>query len=86
MGTMESQLPLEFDGHRCIHCGTMNPTGRCSKHYGVHVRRCSPDNPMPEGSNGHWEHTNVSEIGNGEYVATYQCSDCGHTWRSELPE
>lgn len=51
-----------------------------------------PESPMPKGAGGRWEHTNVVEEGDqengwpgGDYQG-YRCTDCGHTWREELPQ
>ena len=48
---------------------------------------CTPENPMPKGATGRWEHTNVHETNySSDYSAEYICTDCGHIWREELPE
>ena len=48
---------------------------------------CTPENPMPKGASGRWEHTNAHEIDCGsDYYARYKCDDCGHEWTEELPE
>lgn len=48
---------------------------------------CTPNNPMPKGALGRWEHTNAHEIECGsDYCARYKCDDCGHEWTEELPE
>ena len=49
---------------------------------------CSPENPMPKGALGLWEHTNTTEIGEclDGCCAIYECKDCHHRWREELPQ
>jgi hypothetical protein len=49
---------------------------------------CSPEHPMPKDALGRWEHTNVKEVGEcmDGCCADYQCQDCGHKWREELPQ
>ena len=49
---------------------------------------CSPESPMPKGAPGRWEHTNVKEVGECMVgcCADYECQDCGHRWREELPQ
>ncbi len=49
---------------------------------------CSPEHPMPKNAPGRWEHTNVREIGDcmDGCCVDYQCMDCGHSWREELPQ
>ncbi len=53
---------------------------------------CSPENPMPKGAPGIWEHTNAEEVGDqrpgypGGDLITMRCKDCGHKWTEELPQ
>lgn len=52
---------------------------------------CTPEKPMPKGWQvfGRWEHTNVTEDGDGCFdgcCADYLCKDCEHRWRAELPQ
>ena len=53
---------------------------------------CTKDKPMPEGAPGPWQHTNAYEVGEQEDgwpsgdIVTYECGDCKHRWRSELPQ
>lgn len=47
---------------------------------------CTPENPMPKGDSGWWQHSRVRGVGDGEYTVTYECLNCGHTWREELPQ
>ena len=48
---------------------------------------CSPENPMPEGAKGRWEHDGE------EYdscmdgcCALMKCKNCNLKWREELPQ
>jgi len=54
---------------------------------------CSPDNPWsPEKHKGRVRHTNAREVGEQEDgypsgdIVTYECQDCGHRWKVELPQ
>lgn len=52
-------------------------------------KRCTKENPMPKGAKGRWEHSRVTEEGDGCYegcCADYKCLNCGHQWRAELPQ
>ena len=48
---------------------------------------CTPENPMPKGAAGRWEH-DAEEIGTcmDDCCADYRCKNCGHRWREELPQ
>ncbi len=54
---------------------------------------CSPEAPMPAGALGRWVHTNVSEDEDSQQdgwpcgdTVRLRCKDCGHSWRTELPQ
>jgi hypothetical protein len=53
--------------------------------------QCTPDNPRP-GEHVLVAHSDVHEIGEqedgwpGGDIVTYECRNCGHRWRQELPQ
>lgn len=54
---------------------------------------CTKQNPWtPEKWTGRVEHSDVHEIGEqedgwpGGDIVTYECRNCGHRWKAELPQ
>lgn len=50
---------------------------------------CSKENPMPleHKNRGRWEHADVSETDyDGDWYIEYKCNNCGHIFRSEMPD
>lgn len=47
---------------------------------------CSPEHPMPTGSKGRWEHTNVVQTLDFGDTRWVKCQDCGVEWHEELPQ
>lgn len=57
--------------------------------------QCTPDNPWPGKPSGERVmvvHSDVHEVGEqedgypGGDIVTYECRNCGHRWKSELPQ
>jgi len=57
--------------------------------------QCTPDNPWrgtPEGEHVLVAHSDVHEVGEQENgwpggdIVTYECRNCGHRWKAELPQ
>lgn len=73
---MESEKTDDGDGERLAMADSSNR------------QTCSPESPMPKSAAGRWRHTNVREVGTclDGCCADYQCMDCGHKWREELPQ
>lgn len=53
---------------------------------------CTEDKPMPPKASGHWQHSRTTEVGeqeggwpSGDNV-TIECQNCGHRWKTELPQ
>ena len=70
--------------------------GEDLRHFDVNGRfTCNPDHPWSgnreDAPNG-VRHENASEVGEqedgypGGDIVTYECADCGHRWKSELPQ
>ncbi len=49
---------------------------------------CTPENPMPKGDPGRWQHTGAHEVGEcmDGCCVYYECRDCGHRWGEELAQ
>jgi hypothetical protein len=53
---------------------------------------CTKDKPWDRVTPGPVEHDDVREIGEqedgwpGGDIVTYECGNCGHRWRAELPQ
>lgn len=47
--------------------------------------QCTPDNPMPKGSKGKWEHQEAYIV-DCDDITSWKCKSCGHKWRSETPQ
>lgn len=52
------------------------------------INICTEENPMPKGSAGRWQHSNVIEVGEclDGCCAYYKCLNCNHEWKQELPQ
>jgi hypothetical protein len=56
------------------------------------VFTCTPENPWSPEKRRRARHTNVREVGGqtngwpGGDIVTYECKNCGHRWREELPQ
>lgn len=54
--------------------------------------RCTKKNPWTPGKGGRVEHEDVREVGTqedgfpGGDIVTYECKNCGHRWKQELPQ
>lgn len=54
--------------------------------------KCTPENPWHVGLSTPVEHSDVHEVGEqedgypGGDIVTYECRNCGHRWKSELPQ
>lgn len=65
---------------------------KCAAKAFMNRQTCTPENPMPKGAKGRWEHTNAHEVGDqedgypGGDIVRYRCDNCGHTWETELPQ
>ena len=67
---------------------------RDSKSYQSQAFLCTADQPMPEDARriGRWSHSDVHEVGEQEDgwpagdIVTYECINCKHRWKSELPQ
>ena len=53
---------------------------------------CTKEQPWDRVTKGHVQHDSVHEVGDqedgypGGDIVTYECRNCGHRWRAELPQ
>ena len=53
---------------------------------------CTKDNPWTPDKGGRVAHADVREVGEqqdgypGGDIVTYECKNCGHRWKQELPQ
>jgi hypothetical protein len=53
---------------------------------------CTPETPWQEGFPTPVRHSNVREVGEQENgwpggdIVTYECKNCKHRWKAELPQ
>jgi DNA-directed RNA polymerase subunit M/transcription elongation factor TFIIS len=51
---------------------------------------CSKEHPMPEKRDSvgqRWLHVDARETAaDSDYYIEYRCPNCGHIWRSEMPD